>query len=291
MILRTLLFLLIALFSLQSKANQEWRTPQTDNLVYLQLESGMVIIELAPFIAPEHVQRFKNLVAEGFYDDLEFYRVIEGFVAQGGDISEKKPSQFSSPLKAEFTRVIPKNSNFKLIQSPDFIAPETGYLHGFPAGRDPKTNEEWLLHCPGNVAFARDVDINSATTEFYIVIGQATRHLDRNMSSIGKVIYGMTRVQALNRANMNNSSGVIEDENQRSKIVWAKLAKDVPSKDQIIVQVQEQNSAAANKRISEARTLENPFFHFKGHGNLDVCYYQLKSRLVNEASLGKPKLK
>lgn len=270
--------ILLTTFSVQ--AQQDWRTPDTENLLYLQLETGTVVIELAPSMAPKHVARFKNLVSEGFYDGLSFYRVIDGFVAQAGDLSEERPSKNKSLLNAEFSRPTPSKSNFTLVQSPDFIAPQTGYLDGFAAGRDPETKQEWLLHCPGAVAFARDVDADSASTEFYIVIGQATRHLDRNMSSIGRVIYGMPAVQALNRANMNNLSGVIEDKTQRSKIQWAKLARDLPKKELLNVQIQEQRSEAVTKRISEAKTLSNDFFHFKGNGNLDLCYYQLKTRLM-----------
>ena len=273
--------LLVLLITFSTYAQQEWRTPTTDNLVYLQLETGAVIIELAPFMAPTHVARFKKLVEEGFYDGLDFYRVIDGFVAQAGDLSEKKPSKNKTPLTAEFSRHSPSTSDFMLVQSPDFIAPQTGYLHGFAAGSAPKEKQEWLLHCPGAVAFARDVDANSASTEFYIVIGQATRHLDRNMSTIGRVIFGMPAVQTLHRANINNGSGVIEDATKRGEILWAKLAKDVSPKNQLKIQIQEQSSDQVRQRLSSAKKLDNKFFHFKGNGNLDVCYYQLKSRLVD----------
>jgi peptidylprolyl isomerase len=87
----------------ESKSEQ-WRTPASSNMVYMQLEGGKVIIELAPFIAPKQVRRFVDRINEGFYDNTEFYRVIDGFVAQGGDVSETKESKYSSPLKAEFTR-------------------------------------------------------------------------------------------------------------------------------------------------------------------------------------------
>lgn len=261
-------------------AQQEWRVPVSEDLIYIELETGTVIIELAPFIAPKHVSQFKALVAEGFYDGLDFYRVIDGFVAQAGDISEQKPSKNKTLLNAEFSRPIPLDSNFKLVQSPDFIAPQTGYLNGFAAGQDLQTKQQWLLHCPGAVAFARGVDADSASTEFYIVIGQATRHLDRNMSTIGRVIYGMPAVQALKRANMNSASGVIEDETKRSKILWAKLAKDISPQKRLHIEIQHQNSTQVTQRLASAKTLDNEFFHFKGNGNLDVCYYQLKTRLV-----------
>jgi len=275
---------LLLLTAFNTHAKQEWRTPNPDNLVYLELQTGTAIIELAPFMAPKHVKRFKNLVDEGFYNGLDFYRVIDGFVAQAGDVTEKKPSKNKALLKAEFSRPTPSKSDFMLVQSPDFIAPQTGYLHGFAAGRDPVAKQEWLLHCPGAVAFARDVDADSASTEFYIVIGQATRHLDRNMSTIGRVIYGMPAVQALNRAHINNASGVIEEATKRSKILWAKLAQDVSPKNQLNIQIQQQNSEQVAQRLASAKILDNEFFHFKGNSNLDVCYYQLKSRLEDEPS-------
>jgi peptidylprolyl isomerase len=192
---------------------------------------------------------------------------------------KKKPSQNKSRLNAEFNRTTPSKSNFMLVQSPDFMALETGYLNGFAAGRDPHSQQEWLLHCPGAVAFARDNDAHSATSEFYIVIGQASRHLDRNMSTLGRVTFGMPAVQAFNRANINNADGVLENASERSKILWAKLAKDVGQNNRLKVQIQEQYSDQVKQRLNSAKKLDNPFFKFKGNGNLDVYYYQLKSRL------------
>jgi peptidylprolyl isomerase len=193
--------------------------PQQDNLVYLQSDQGLVVIELAPFIAPNHVAQFKALVNEGFYNGLDFYRVIDGFVAQGGDVTEKKPSKYSASLAAEFTRALTSTSNFVTVQSPEFLAQETGFMQGFPSGRSLTDKQEWLLHCPGAVAMARNNEANSGSTDFYIVIGQAPRHLDRNMSVFGQVIYGMENVQAMKRGNPNVDGGVINDVDQRTKIV------------------------------------------------------------------------
>jgi peptidylprolyl isomerase len=258
----------------------QWRTPPPDQLIYLQLTTGTVIIELAPFMAAKNVNQFRALVNEGFYDGLDFYRVLDGFVAQGGDITQQKASGVNGKLPAEFTRTAPADSAFMLVQGAEFIAPQTGFLQGFAAGRDPNSKLEWLLHCPGVVAMGRNVAPDSAHSEFYITIGQAPRHLDRNMSVIGKVIYGMPSVQALKRAHMNNTSGVISDKQRRSKILRARLGTDVPPQERIAVQVQNERSAAVTQRLSSARSLDNEFYHFKGNGNLDICYYNLQTRVV-----------
>ena len=189
-------------------------------------------------MAPKHVAQFKSLVTEGFYDGLDFYRVIEEFVAQCGDLDNSKASQHSGELLAEFSRSSQDNSGFLLLQSPDFIAPQTGFLQGLPPGRDPQSSQEWLLHCPGALAMARSMDANRA--DFYVVIGQATRHLDRNMSTFGRIIYGMSLIQSLQRAALDNADGIIKDPTKRSKILSARLATELSIKQRLAVQVQDE---------------------------------------------------
>jgi peptidylprolyl isomerase len=248
--------------------------PKQKNLVYLTTDTGLIVIELAPFIAPKHVAKFKALVNEGFYNGLDFYRVIDGFVTQGGDVTEKKPSKYRATLVAEFTRPLTKASDFVTVQSPEFLAQETGFLQGFAAGRSLSDQQEWLLHCPGAVAMARNNGADSASTDFYIVIGQAPRHLDRNMSVFGQVIYGMEHTQAMRRGNPNVDGGVIADVTKRSKIISAKLGNRVGMSQQINFTRNLVTDDEFQARLQGARTLDNDFFHYKGNGNLDVCYYR-----------------
>lgn len=248
--------------------------PPQANLVYVYTDQGLVIIELAPFIAPKHVAQFQALVSEGFYNGLDFYRVIDGFVAQGGDVSEQKTSQNKGTLPAEFTRAMGPNSEFVMVQSPEFLAQQTGFIHGFPAGRNVTDKQEWLLHCPGAVAMARSNEADSGSTDFYIVIGQAPRHLDRNMSVFGQVIYGLENVQAMQRGNPNVGGGVIDNPSQRTKIISASLGNQIAKTEQMHFTRSVVNSREFQARLKGAKTLENDFFHYKGTGNIDVCYYR-----------------
>src|SRR6266852_4134778 len=76
-----------------------------ENTLYLQLKSGRVTIELRPDLAPNHVARIKELAREGFYDGVVFHRVIDGFMAQGGDPTGTGMSGSGKKLDAEFSRV------------------------------------------------------------------------------------------------------------------------------------------------------------------------------------------
>src|SRR3712207_6387166 len=90
--------------------------PKLENTLILELKDGAVTIELLPELAPQHVERIKTLARAGFYDNTPFHRVIEGFMAQGGDPTgtgtggardqgyADLPAEFSPPHKARFVR-------------------------------------------------------------------------------------------------------------------------------------------------------------------------------------------
>lgn len=249
--------------------------PQQD-LVYFETTHGQFVIQLLPQVAPAHVERFKQLVRTNWYNDLSFYRVIEGFVAQAGEGEQEwqnikgKPSPYKHPLKAEFTQ--PLSPDFHLVQSPELLAPETGYWLNMPAGRDLDTARQWLLHCPGIVAMARGNDKDSASTEFYVVIGQAPRHLDRNMSIFGRVIKGMENIQKMPRGERSRG-GIIDKSGDKATMLSARLGPQLEPSEQLHFKVQSSNSLAFNKRLNAAKKQTHPFFVYPGSGNVDVCYY------------------
>jgi peptidylprolyl isomerase len=149
-----------------------------ENTLILTLESGPVTIQLRPDLAPGHVERIKELVREGFYDGVVFHRVIPGFMAQGGDPSGTGRGGSDKPdIKAEFSKE---------------------------------------AHVRGVVSMARTPDPNSANSQFFICLDDAT-FLDGQYTVWGQVSEGMDHVDALPKG---------EPPREPGKIVSAKIAAD-----------------------------------------------------------------
>jgi peptidylprolyl isomerase len=266
-----------------------WRDVAADNLVLIDTRYGTVAVELAPDFAPNHVDRMRKLLRNHFYDGRTFYRVIDGFVAQGGADEDKSATPDAPvnpqllkdwpPLKAEFDATLPKGDVFTPLGSADLFAPEAGFVGGFPVGRDPKDGKSWIIQCPGVFAFARDNDENTATTEFYIVIGQAPRRLDRNLTAFGRVISGMQFVQKLNRGEADVDAGVIGDASKRDPIVRMTLASELPEKDRPHYQVLRTDSPAFAGLLEQRRHPPPQFYHRPASPNLDICGVPLPARI------------
>jgi peptidylprolyl isomerase len=159
-----------------------------ENMLVLELKDGKVMIELRPDLAPKHVERVKTLVRAGFYDGTVFHRVIEGFMAQGGDPTgtgtggareqghEDLPAEFSPPNKARFVR--------------------------------------------GTCGMARTGNPNSANSQFFIMFAPAPS-LDGQYTIWGRVVSGMEAVDKIKRGSGGN--GMVQGPD---KIVRARIAAD-----------------------------------------------------------------
>jgi peptidylprolyl isomerase len=142
-----------------------------ENTLYLELKDGRVVIELLPDLAPRHVERVKTLARQGFYDGTVFHRVIEGFMAQGGDpTGTGMGGSDLEDLPAEFTR-----------------------LRGFVRG---------------TVGAARTANPNSANSQFYIMFAPAP-HLDGQYTIWGQVTEGMEFIDNIKRGAGGN--GMVSD--------------------------------------------------------------------------------
>jgi len=257
----------------------DWRDVDPNNLLLIDTKYGQVAVELAPDFAPNHAARVRALIRAHFYDGKFFYRVIDGFVAQGG-IGEGTASTASygktemklwPALKAEFDAPVSQVGMFTPLGSPDLFAPEVGYVNGFPVARDMKDGKAWIVHCPGTFAFARDNGDDTATTEFYVVIGQMQRRLDRNLTAFGRVIDGMQYLQKLNRGDPNVAMGVIQNPKDQDPILRVRLAADLPEAQRPRYQVMKTDSASFAAKKAQKLDPAPEFYHRKPPQVLDLC--------------------
>jgi len=254
---------------------EHWRPADPQNTLYLELENGRVVIELAESMAPGHAVNIKALARERFYDGLSVYRVIEGFVAQGGDQEGKKPVEDAKrAIPAEFSQKKIPAERFTPLPGPDGYAPQTGFIDGFPAARDPETGESWLVHCNGAFAMAREQDIDSGGTEFYAVIGPAQRYLDRNTTVFGRVLVGMEVLQQLQRG---RQAGGILEQPENNRIVRMRLAADLPDEERKNIEVLRTDSPSFSELIAARRNRPEDWFVARPD-YVDVCSVGIPSR-------------
>jgi len=154
-----------------------------ENIMILKLKDGEVKIELFEDVAPNHVKRIKELANSGKYDNVVFHRVIDGFMAQTGDVK------------------------FGNSESTDFDLRRAGM-----GGSDlPDLNQEFnsLPHDRGTLSMARSSDPNSANSQFFICFKPAP-FLDRQYTVFGKVLEGMEFVDKIKRGDDSNNGSVTD---------------------------------------------------------------------------------
>ena len=172
----------------EAQQSQPQQDDRRENTLILELKDGKVTVELLPELAPQHVERIKTLVRAGFYDGTPFHRVIEGFMAQGGDPTgtgtggardqghEDLPAEFSPPGKARFVR--------------------------------------------GTCGMARTMNPNSANSQFFIMFAPAPS-LDGQYTIWGRVVSGMEAVDRIKRG--SGANGMVQGPD---KIIRARIAAD-----------------------------------------------------------------
>ena len=148
-----------------------------ENIMILKLKDGDVTIELYEDIAPNHVKRFKKLASEKKYDGVVFHRVIDGFMAQTGDVKFGNSNSESFDLRRAGT--------------------------GGSEYPDLKAEFSDIPHERGTLSMARSSDPNSANSQFFICFESAP-HLDRNYTVFGKVIKGMEFVDLIKKGDGPN---------------------------------------------------------------------------------------
>jgi peptidylprolyl isomerase len=163
---------LIAVLGLVAVSSTPSKAQDLENMLYLDLKYGRVVIEMRPDLAPKHVARIKELVKQGFYDGVPFHRVIDGFMAQTGDPTGTGMGGSGQNLPAEFSKE---------------------------------------RHVRGTVAMARAQSPNSADSQFFICFADSP-WLDGQYTVWGKVTSGMEFVDMIKKGSDADNGSVPESQ-------------------------------------------------------------------------------
>ena len=151
---------------------QDFPGKDPENILVLETKNGTVYIEMLPDVAPKHIEQIKTLTRSGYYDQSPFHRVIDGFMAQGGDKT---------------------GTGFGKSKLPDLAAE----ISDIPFER-------------GVVGMARAANLNSANSQFFIMLAR-NQGLDNKYTVWGRVIEGMEIVDQIKKAPFTERSGIVKD--------------------------------------------------------------------------------
>lgn len=266
---------------LEASKPSDWRTPDPDRVLYMDVAGGRVVIELAPQFAPRHVANIQVLARQRYWDGLAIVRVQENYVVQWGDPDAgagghgRSLGEASASLPAEFVRPA-AGLPFTRLPDGDVYAPQVGWVHGFPAARSSASGEAWLAHCHGMVGAGRDNGADSSNgSELYVVSGHSPRHLDRNITVVGRVLDGIEVLTSLPRG--TGAMGFHGTPEQRVPIESVRLASDLPEAERIALQVLRTDTDTFRELVEARRNRREPWF-IEPTGVVELCNVPLPVR-------------
>jgi peptidylprolyl isomerase len=243
----------------------DYRTADPQNLLVIDTEKGRIIVEMYPEIAPTAVARIKTLARAKFYDGLMFHRVVDDFMAQGGDPKgDGTGNSGYGNLKAEFT--FRRGLDMPFTPALSSQGQEDGFFKAMPVrtqssdlmimmadGKVPA----WGLWCPGVAGMARTNEPDSADSQFFLMRG-FNDQLEAKYTSFGRVLVGLDVVR-------NLALGEPPPHPDHMKSV--RVMSDLPPDQQTRVQVLDTTSAAFRALVAYDKTQHG--------GSFSVCDVQL----------------
>ncbi|MFT5134160.1 MAG: peptidylprolyl isomerase, partial [Gammaproteobacteria bacterium] len=256
---------------LNAASAEDWRKPDQKNLLYVQLENGEVIFEVAPAFAAKHIANIRQLVANRYFDGIPIIRSQDNYVVQWGDPAvgtkaAKKLGAAKMQLEPEFFRN-KTGLNINNLDSRDAYADEVGFADGFPVASDGR--RAWLTHCYGMLGVGRDMAANSGNgAELYVVTGHSPRHLDRNVTMIGRALKGIEHLSSLPRG--TGQLGMFESEKEYVKIVAIRFGNELPVESRVNLEVMRTDTQTFTKYI-QTRTHRLHEWFVDSAGRIELC--------------------
>lgn len=254
----------------------DFRSPDPEDTLYLELPSGRVVLLLAPEFAPRHVANVKALVREGYFDGTAIVRVHENYVVQWADPDGKRAIRTAQrTLPAEFERPA-AGLPFTHLAERDTYASEVGFSNGFPVARESAEGAAWLVHCYAMLGAGRETAADSGGgTELYVVIGHSPRHLDRNVTLFGRVLSGMERLTSLPRG--SGALGFYEKAEERVPIRRVRVAADVPPAERTALEILRTDTPTFTALVEARRNRREEWF-LRPAGHIELCNVPLVVR-------------
>jgi peptidylprolyl isomerase len=256
---------------------QEWRAVPAENLLVLDTTKGRVLVELAPGVAPLHVERIKLLARRGFYDGVPWHRVIDWFMAQTGDPLGNGEGQSPFPdLKAEFTFRREAAMPFAAVAEPS--GARVGFLHSLPVQTQPDAAfaltadgkvHAWGLYCPGVAGMARDEGNDTANSQFFLM-RQSYPALDKRYTIWGAAVSGLDVLRSLQVGDGENG---MMAQVQPDRLTRVRVAADIAEAERPAVQVLATDSPRFRALVDETRQARGADF--------SVCDVTLPVQVVN----------
>ena len=239
-----------------ASAATEWRTVPAANLLIIDTNRGRILLEMAPELAPLHVERIRLLARAGFFDGLTWHRVIDWFMAQTGDPLGSGEGQSPYPdLTAEFTFRRDASVPFTAVSAP--VGALIGFVHSLPVQTQPDAAmavtgdgkvHGWGLYCPGVAGMARDEGNDTANSQFFLM-RQAYPALDKRYTVWGMVVSGLDVVRALKSGEGDNGMVMAEPD----RMTRVRVAADLPEIGRPVVRVLDTQSAGFRTLADQVR--------------------------------------
>jgi peptidylprolyl isomerase len=257
----------------------DWRNLDPETTLVMQMGTHRIVIELAPEFAPKHVANIATLVREGYFDGLAMIRSQDNYVAQWGDPAEGERARGFGDAETRVMAELDRPSDglaFTRLGNDDVYAPEVGFSNGFPVGRDLVTGRAWLAHCYGAVGVARGAEADSGNgSSLYAVTGHAPRHLDRNITLVGRVVSGMEHLTTLPRG--SGELGFYLDGESMAEIEWIRVAADLDPEDRPALQILRTDTETFAALIDARRVRQEEWF-LHPVGQLELCSMPIPTR-------------
>jgi peptidylprolyl isomerase len=246
-----------------------WRALDPENTLYIDTSHGRIVIEMYPEIAPQHVQRIKTLARARFYDNLTFHRVIDGFMAQGGDpLGTGEGASQLPDVPGEF--LFRRGAEMPFVEAAMQGGARLGFYKSLPVETQPDTQmavtrdgrvSAWALHCAGVASMARADDPNSANSQFFLM-RDAYPSLNKRYTIWGRVVHGLDIVRQL-------APG--EPPPNPDRMVQVRIAADLPESERAPLYLMRTDSRDFRNLINDARNDRGADF--------SVCDVQVPARV------------